>query len=1340
VLLQELKQVTPSVAYRFAEDLKDYKLFHNASGTTNGVGILVHSTLLHLMGQSTPIMDSHSRCITITVGNVRVSSCYGSNVKSQREEFLKHLCSVLDTPYTHIFGGDLNLVYRASDRQGQKTTEVCTPFADMMKKYHLADCALQNLVQSHLMPPSHAFPYHTRIKGYPGSSRLDYVCYMQTPNLLHTHTTYHDWGHDHVLVCSSFTTTLNLPPVDPPTPPARTLQMSKWTSAIYKEFTQELQYHERFYSYTRDRWHLLHHNEKHHRVASLLTHMVRARDFLARRHNTFRYPNRMAFNLLHCPSPTAEQLEKHQTYLQQQHDNLYKKHMKAFFKGDTSFLPQTRIPCTASTESLVEHLTHFGHQARGDPNLLQEFLDYMPDIPTPPPDFDFFPTFEEFQHILHKHQGKDNKSPGPDTLHKKLFQYLPVDAQFVLYMYLMDLLKGNLEWEDNILNTYIVLLYKGEGDSSLPPSFRPIALANSITKFFAYVARHSITKLLAYYTGLDVNIIPLGQAGFQTQQSTTDHVYTLQHLINLFPRASTLFVDLFKAFDSVDLHILQSLLEKIHVPACIAQSIFHMQSYTHIQLKGREGFGWHRKDPFKGMLQGCPLSPLLCCIYLAPLLHALSHHTRLPLQCCSPAASDVVSVAAAHPAAAVSSSGTLGFADDIAVEVTQDTAPVVIHILTRYELVFGVLINMKKTKLLPHSDAAPCNVTLRGTQVMVVTCFKYLGACVSNTSGESHAHNIIKEELNAKIQRLSTQPLQMLHRIKMVNITLIPMLIHRLQFFSYTSTAVSTVDETLKHYVKQAHDAPKSVPDSVLYASRTAGGFQLHKLTWALVHWHLIHYTRWAQGIGNHYTVQTFQHTARMQCENMPAYHLLRATLAQLPQISSAHTQTDPAQAPVVVPLPAFLTLPFATAYTLDANPKPLPPPAPHIMSRLQHHNPAISYTLLSKPHVFYTDGSLVRSHAGAGLSIRSRTQININSDLVIKFSGIQTPGRGELVAIAMALALMSHYHLMPEECCIITDYKPFLTHMSQFPLVPKKASCGLIHLDVFQFIYQRVALLPCRVDSLVIWCKSHAGLPGNEHVDAVAKHATTLPSIQYQTLTTLDFHVCGQPLSKPLLTTLIPTLRPTPQTSHTVHRKLSYYTINTPNIAYHAWRSGLFNMPGFEGNMCGRQAKVCQACNNTHPLDVYGALTLCPQLSPWRAQLLQTYPSSWRDTIRKLTGWPDHTHATQTLPNLSQGVELSFSDQRNLVRHLMPVSLHSELLKAGVLHTQTVKEWETSLVAVVNLIKSMPHDPSFSSIVPCPNLIKNPQDVAQNQALKRNRAISLGFPTAFDPNKKPKT
>ena len=223
-----------------------------------------------------------------------------------------------------------------------------------------------------------------------------------------------------------------------------------------------------------------------------------------------------------------------------------------------------------------------------------------------------------------------------------------------------------------------------------------------------------------------------------------------------------------------------------------------------------------------------------------------------------------------------------------------------------------------------------------------------------------------------------------------------------------------------------------------------------------------------------------------------------------------------------------------------------------------------------------------------------------------------------------------------------------------------------------------------------------------------------------------LEFHVHGQKLSLPLLLCLVPMLRPASTQGTLVHQSLSWFAVRSISVKFHAWRMGLFNLAGFNFS-ANRSDARCSACQQVHPCDVYGALVCCssPHLRKWCEKMLSTMPAAWMDTI---TEW---WHDTATTGD----------ECRNLMRHLMPISLHQRLLRAPTKHNEppllckaNVVEWQKSLFKQVGVALSLRNTPDYHNLVPRPFA---PDNTHQKYTQKRQRSVSLGFPASTCPPRK---
>ena len=119
--------------------------------------------------------------------------------------------------------------------------------------------------------------------------------------------------------------------------------------------------------------------------------------------------------------------------------------------------------------------------------------------------------------------------------------------------------------------------------------------------------------------------------------------------------------------------------------------------------------------------------------------------------------------------------------------------------------------------------------------------------------------------------------------------------------------------------------------------------------------------------------------------------------------------------------------------------------------------------------------------------------------------------------------------------------------------------------------------------------------------------------------------------------------------------------------------------------------------------------------MAQWRDALLRTMP--WYD---KITQWWNASSTT-------------YSERRNLIRHLMPLSLHTILSNADppLLTKGNIALWNNSLTHMVNKLLSLKHntpDNVYCAIVPRPASVVSSADAVQRANHKRNRALAFGF------------
>jgi len=184
-------------------------------------------------------------------------------------------------------------------------------------------------------------------------------------------------------------------------------------------------------------------------------------------------------------------------------------------------------------------------------------------------------------------------------------------------------------------STTVVLRKERKQDYSLPSSYRPIALENSITKLMEKIVTDRITAAAEAH-----NLLPWNQMGARKQRSTISALKLLTSCVNTAWKAqpgcivSMLSLDLGGAFANVSRERLLHIMQRAEFPSWIIQAIqcFLTGRRTRIAFSGYES-DWIPTRP--GIPQGSPLFPILFLFFILELLATFEFEIKLV----SPAAS-----------------------------------------------------------------------------------------------------------------------------------------------------------------------------------------------------------------------------------------------------------------------------------------------------------------------------------------------------------------------------------------------------------------------------------------------------------------------------------------------------------------------------------------------------------------------------------------------------------------------------------------------------------------------------------------------------------------------------
>jgi len=240
-----------------------------------------------------------------------------------------------------------------------------------------------------------------------------------------------------------------------------------------------------------------------------------------------------------------------------------------------------------------------------DPTVLQE----LPDL-TPAAQLDEPPSFQEvFQAVKCL---KNKKAPGEDCIPAEIYKYGGPELTSFLHAFFKAC------WEQKHIpnrwkHSNIVTIYKKKGDRSICGNSRGISLLDVAGKI---LARILLRRLIDH---ISETILPESQCGFRPDRSTLDMIFVARLLIEKSrekqKEISFAFIDLAKAFDTVNRDLLWKILRKFGCPPTFVEIIRKF----HEGMQARVSVGGHTSELFNvqvGVKQGCVLASVLFNLYL----------------------------------------------------------------------------------------------------------------------------------------------------------------------------------------------------------------------------------------------------------------------------------------------------------------------------------------------------------------------------------------------------------------------------------------------------------------------------------------------------------------------------------------------------------------------------------------------------------------------------------------------------------------------------------------------------------------------------------------------------
>ena len=354
------------------------------------------------------------------------------------------------------------------------------------------------------------------------------------------------------------------------------------------------------------------------------------------------------------------------------------------------------------------------------------------------------PSFDEVERAI---QGlKDNKAAGPDNIHDEVIKYGGCALHRRLHSFIHDRWSAMClpqQWK----NAMIILVYRQNGNRTKRGNSRGISRRSVAGKVLEKIM---LTRHLEHVDDL---VLPESQCGFRRGLSTIDMIFVSRQLQEKCREQHQYiymaFVDLTKAFDTVNRDILWNILRKFGCPPTFIAILqqFHTGMCAQVVMAGSQSSSFPVEV---GVKKDCVLAPII--FYLLLVSITLVSHRDLQ-------SSDFVGIEyrldggffnlrriQAQTKTSSAMIFALQYADDAAFPcLTADGLQRCLDVMSETYLRAGLIINTTKTEILSTSSPDAPTFSISGNHLKNSEYFTFLG---SNVSFSGDLSNEIQRRIN----------------------------------------------------------------------------------------------------------------------------------------------------------------------------------------------------------------------------------------------------------------------------------------------------------------------------------------------------------------------------------------------------------------------------------------------------------------------------------------------------------------------------------------------------------------------------------------------------------------
>ena len=398
----------------------------------------------------------------------------------------------------------------------------------------------------------------------------------------------------------------------------------------------------------------------------------------------------------------------------------------------------------------------------------------------------------------------NGKTPSPSDEITNQYIKSTKSIMVPIYTHLFNLIFESGHIPNAWLEGTIIPLYKNKGSSLDPGNYRPITILSCLGKLFTSVLDRRLTTYLDQY-----NIIHENQAGFRKHYSTSDHLFTLQALIEILRKKKQklfcAFIDFSQAFDkSRRAGLLHELLQNN-----INGNFYRVINNMYQNIKSCISHNGILSNSFLseiGVLQGENLSPTLFSIYLNDLQSFISSKGSVGVELYTDIDFNLWLKLL-----------VLLYADDtVLISNNEKDLQKSLDTFNEYCKIWHMNVNISKTKVVVFGSRRLNNFRfMLGDKVIEVTDkYHYLGVTFSCNGSFLQARKHVAQQASKALLALykksnnSDLPLDLV--IKLFDHTVLPILTYGTEIFGFEN--LDLLEKVHNDFLRHISKARKSTP------------------------------------------------------------------------------------------------------------------------------------------------------------------------------------------------------------------------------------------------------------------------------------------------------------------------------------------------------------------------------------------------------------------------------------------------------------------------------------------------------------------------------------------------